>query len=194
MKKLTDLTGQKSGKLTIISYSHRVGRQNYWICECECGTTKPINHRHLMDESTKSCGCLNGEFHGLSTDKIYKAYRSMLSRCNNHKDKDYANYGGRGIKVCDRWSSPTLFIQDMGMPPTKTHTLDRIDVNGNYEPSNCRWATRLEQENNKRRNVYYDYKCERFTLSQLSRLISIPRSTLENRLKRGWDQNRVFNT
>lgn len=106
----------------------------------------------------------------------------MINRCNNPNSKSYSNYGGRSIKVCDRWlDSFDNFKNDMGEKPTKNHSIDRINVNGNYEPSNCRWSDRLEQQNNKTTNVLIEYKSKKYTISELSRLLNINYYTLRNR-------------
>jgi Fic family protein len=106
----------------------------------------------------------------------------MISRCNNDKNESYQYYGEKGIKVCDRWlESFENFLQDMGDKPTKNHSIDRINVNGNYEPSNCRWADKIEQENNKTTNVLIEYQSKKYTISELARLLNINYDTLRNR-------------
>lgn len=154
--------GYKHYRLTIIS-EIGTGDNMVFTVECECGTIKDI--RRLSFKSSKSCGCLqkersyrNGLFTNNDKEKelMYARYKNMKRRCYNEKSDNYQIYGGRGIKVCDRWMEPNgigfvNFCEDMGPRPTEKHSIDRIDPDGNYEPSNCRWATASEQSKNQRR-------------------------------------------
>ncbi|HFK1476726.1 hypothetical protein OCF13_26385 [Bacillus tropicus] len=159
MPEFIDLTGKKFGRLTVVE---RVENDKYknvrFRCICDCGNHKVIYRNALATGRTVSCGCYNKEatskrakIHGNSKTPEYSAIISIIGRCENPKNPEYNNYGGRGISVCERWrSSPGLFVEDMGERPSPNHSIDRIDVNGNYEPSNCRWATLSEQGHNKR--------------------------------------------
>ena len=153
------LTGRGFGRLTVIGFDHKV-RRRYWSCKCVCGTVRPVREDHLLRGETQSCGCLitealkNRATHGHTTERRtspeYGSWRDMIQRCTNPRRKDYPRYGGRGIRVCKRWlNSFTAFYADMG-PRPEGRTLDRREVNGNYEPGNCRWATAHEQAQNKR--------------------------------------------
>lgn len=136
-------------------------------CLCECGNYTIVSTANLKNKTTKSCGCYNRELKaergrkqlykdGLSNHPLYPTWSSMKARCYNKNNNRYKHYGGRGIKVCDRWkNSFKNFLEDMGEKPSKNHSLDRINVNGNYEPENCKWATGSEQAINKRQITQY---------------------------------------
>lgn len=162
MSTIKDLTGKRFGRLIVLSRSENDKHgHSRWECKCECGKIRVINSGSLLSIKTKSCGCLRDEkvisrrtTHGHSLKgKIHPLFLNwiaMRQRCNNDKNKAYKDYGGRGIKVCERWNEFENFLEDMGEKPSNLHSIDRIDVNGNYEPSNCRWATTIEQGRNKR--------------------------------------------
>lgn len=164
MGRFKDIAGQRFGRLTAYSYAHlqlSTGRKMAaWLCVCDCGNKKIVQGHHLRGGKTNSCGC---EAHagkpGGDRKKWpgYGVWQQMVYRCSNPNVKGYRHYGGRGIKVCDRWSCGTAgfenFYADMGPPPAGL-SLDRIDPNGNYEPSNCRWATGYQQRTNTRRSIH----------------------------------------
>lgn len=194
-KHKADLVGSIFGRLTVVSKSKRDASGYRWNCKCECGANTEIQRSALTSGAVKSCGCYQREktkqvghdntTHGASKrggTATYKIWVGMHSRCRktyNHK------YGGRGISVCKRWNDYELFLEDMGARPTNL-SIDRIDSNGNYEPSNCRWATARQQANNRRTNKVFLYKGESKTLAELSRMFGIKGPTIMGRLQRGW--------
>lgn len=157
-----ELSGVKFNRLRVVSKAYtNKHRKVVWECLCDCGNTSFVTTRELKSGHTKSCGCLKKEriinqsqkgFHQKNNKAEYNSYSSMKNRCYNSNCPHYDRYGGRGISVCDEWfESFETFLNDMGKRPSLEHTLDRIDVNGNYDPSNCRWADLSTQSFNKRK-------------------------------------------
>jgi hypothetical protein len=163
MSKLKDKTGQKFGRLKVVEYlgKIRTNKRHYWKCICDCGNTSIVQSGELNQKTkgAKSCGCLRVEkvverstTHGQTDSISYMSYRAAKERCNNPNHKDYKNYGGRGIQFLFR--DFTELVSEIGERPDKKYSLDRIDVNGNYEPKNVKWSTTKEQNNNTRVNRY----------------------------------------
>jgi hypothetical protein len=190
-----DLVGQRFGRLVVHRKHIRraVDGGLMWICLCDCNTSTVVYTGHLRSGHTKSCGCFRDEkaseinkTHGLAKTPEYKIWRVMLQRCFDKRCDEYDNYGGRGITVCDSWkNSFESFYQDMKPRPTPEHTLDRRENGGNYELSNCHWATLEEQHNNKRTNIRHILDDISLTRSQIARKYGICKQTLKRRLERG---------
>lgn len=202
MKRI-DITGQKFGKLQVLSYSHTgKDKRPYWNCICDCGKIKVANGKSLRNGDVRSCGCFNIESiikrqttHGKRKIKEYNVWEKMKSRCYCEKDKRYKHYGGRGIIVCDEWkNSFENFINDMGLRPNVNYSIDRIDNNGNYCKENCRWATRLEQANNKSNSRLLTYNGLSLTTRQWSEKLNINYKTLNSRISKKWTIERALNT
>ena len=188
---IKDIAGQVYGRLLVIEQDGFVVRGSAkkrlaaWKCLCNCGNTIRVAGASLRSGNTESCGCIARELtikrnttHGKSRTKEYSSYLQMIKRCTDKNSEDYKDYGGRGIRVCDRWlESFENFFQDMGERPDK-HSLDRIDVDGNYSPENCRWADSLTQARNKRNNRWVEYNGRIYTVAELSQLLQIPYTTL----------------
>lgn len=184
------------GRLTTISNFKKNGR-TYWKCVCSCGNTCEVSQSNLATGIAKSCGCLNSELssqratkHGLAGTCLHNIWSGLFTRCENPNSSEYHNYGARGIKVCDEWQKPDGFTNFYNWAMSNGYrddlSIDRIDNNGNYEPSNCRWATRKEQSNNTRRNVWITYNGMTMNLTQWEVYLGLKRGTLADRRHRGW--------
>ena len=198
-----DLVGKTFGKLFVVEYAGTDKRRNaLFACKCECGNIKVVRASKLKSGEIKSCGCSHWEYnpekneairkskikHGLSGDRLYYIYDNMMRRCYNEKSEKYNNYGARGIIVCDEWknSRDEFFKWAIESGYKEDLTIDRIDVNGNYYPENCRWSNQKEQANNRTSNKTATYNNETHTISEWSEIVGIPAKTIYSRLKRGW--------
>jgi hypothetical protein len=181
-----DLTGHKYGRLSVL---HPGSDRRKWLCQCDCGGFSDVLTNDLRKGHTKSCGCLHKEGllkrltkHGKTRSKEWRVWASILDRCNTKTTTAYKNYGGRGIKICARWMEFENFLADMGTVPDGM-TLDRIDVNGDYSPENCRWADWETQINNKQNSVKVELDGRTLTIAQWARELSMPKGTLYSRIR-----------
>jgi hypothetical protein len=199
MRARIDLTGQRFGRLTVLRFVEVRRSQSMYACLCDCGQETMARAERLKNGKKRSCGCLMREVatavlargrlkHGFCLGgfpRWYHIYLGMVARCTNTAATGFQQYGGRGIRVCDRWlKSPADFLADMGEPPEDL-SLDRIDNDGPYSPENCRWATRVEQQNNRRCNRNITHQGKTQSLSEWAREIGLTNATLTKRL-RSW--------
>ncbi len=195
-----NLKGLKFGRLTVFA-KPIPSKNGEWLCVCDCGNKIKSNSHKLTAGHTRSCGCLQKELlsqrstvHGMRNSMEYRPWANMKSRCLNPKASHYKYYGGRGIKVCERWKKFQNFFIDMGPRPSNRHSIERLDCNGNYEPGNCCWATIKEQRNNTRASRFLVMKGETKTLSQWSELYNLISETVRYRLSKGWTVEQALET
>lgn len=192
--------GQRFGRLEAISHDgrNRYGRR-IWKCRCECGRLCRILASSLSSGHTRSCGSTTcrrfATTHGQSQLPEYRIWLGVIMRCENRNEPAFPRYGGRGILLCSRWrNSFPCFLEDVGKRPSERHTLERIDNNGNYEPSNVRWATRKEQSHNTRRNRFIAYGGRSQCVTAWAEELGINPRTLFTRLDSGWSIADAFST
>ena len=184
---IIDLTGKRFGRLQVVACG---GRNQHgklvWHCMCDCGQSGRVVGQSLRNGKTNSCGCLRSEVtasasttHGMSGTKALSIWKNMMQRCNNPKNTGFVDYGGRGIKVCERWHDFANFLEDMGEPP-QGMSIDRKDNDGDYAPENCGWATNKQQANNKRTSRTF----EGVPLKEWAQKLDVPYTTLIGRIKR----------
>ena len=204
MAERSRLEGRKFNRLTVLSFAGMDGRYSSFLCECQCGTRKIIRGTNLTHGGVVSCGCWKKERgktqgegqrrHGQCGSRTYKSWHSMKMRCNNPNSSGWELYGGRGVSICNRWlESFENFYADMGDRPENT-SLDRINPNGNYEPSNCRWATPKQQSRNSRNTVKVQWKGEERLLVELCEELGIDVRRTYSRIHRGVPINEAVST
>lgn len=197
---MKNIAGERYGKLVAINpIKNKKTKKGsyYWLCKCDCGNYKEIAQNNLHSGHTRSCGCLLGDKHNNVRNKnkrIYNIYLNMIARCYNKNNISYKNYGAKGITICDEWKEncEAFYIWSIENGYQDNLTIDRINVNGNYEPSNCRWATRLQQANNTTQNRFITYKGETHTLAEWSRILGIYQQKLRYRID-NWGLEKAFN-
>lgn len=192
---MVDLTGKRFGRLTVLGFSHKVvysqtNVRYYWNCRCDCGTEKLVLASQLRG-GTLSCGCLTKERHprkhGMSKHRLFGIWHSMIERCENPHCRAYKDYGDRGISVCEEWhESKNFFDWALANGYSEELSIDRIDVDGNYEPGNCRWADTYTQANNTRKNHYLTINGETKTVAQWAAQNNISYKLVYARIKMGW--------
>ena len=184
MSKVIDVSGERFGQLTCIRKMYVKNKNSYWLCKCDCGKETIVSLNNLRRLHTKSCGCYKEERikrqNGLCNTRIYHIYYGVKQRCYNQNAKNYKNYGGRGITMCDEWRNNFKAFYDWSMSHGYSYdlTIDRVDVNGNYEPSNCRWVDMKTQQNNRRNNHFITCDGVTKTISEWSDVLNINKETI----------------
>jgi len=199
MTRRLELAGQRFGRLVAIEPGPNQRGRVTWHCQCDCGGESWPHATSLISGNSKSCGCLGGENllkavtkHGQTGSPEYRAWLGAKARCYRSTLPGYADWGGRGITVCDRWlNSYESFLADMGPRPSPAYSLDRIDNDLNYEPGNCRWATIADQTRNRRSNIWVTLDGKRLTAKDGARAIGVDEKTVYRRLKQGWSFDEV---
>lgn len=197
-----DISGQRFGRLITIKRLIPSGEtRNKWLCQCDCGNKCLATTSDLRRGKTKSCGCLKKELdknrnkrHGMSNTSLHKRWRSIKDRCFNSKSKSFKNYGGRGISMCDEWKNSFESFENwaLGNGYQENLTIERIDVDGNYEPKNCCWIPLEEQAKNRRTTRLISFNGETYSIREWSKRLGISESTLYFRLNSGWDIKDAF--
>jgi len=198
---VTDTIGQRFGRLVVkgITWDFRAWAE----CQCDCGKIHQVRVHRLRSGETKSCGCLKAEVlktcnikHGAArgnrATSTYKSWLGMKERALNTDHHAYQRYGGRGITICDRWvNSFEAFLEDMGECPVGM-SIDRINNDGNYEPTNCRWATAQQQSENRKSNIWIEHQGQRMLIAHWAKRIGMTHSSLRERFKKGWSVERCL--
>ena len=193
-----DLTGKKYGMITVIRRSEKTGNGKkptvLWECVCDCGKEMIVSSSALLTGHTVSCGCKKIK-HGFShKERLYNTWGCMRQRCNNPNNTSYEHYGGRGISICDEWNDYVNFRNwAYANGYDDTLSIDRINNDGNYEPSNCRWVNNEVQTNNQSRNRIIEYKGCKYTMAQLAKELGLSYSSMQHRIERGWSIERIVN-
>ena len=199
-KSCKNISGEQFGRLLAISpVGKTIDNKYQWLCICDCGTEHITTSNHLNRGLTKSCGCLNAEIskerytiHGLHGHPLYYIWTAMRSRCNTPSNKAYKNYGGRGISTCKEWDDFTIFLKDMGERPSNKYCIERIDNNKGYFPSNCKWATRKEQNRNTRSNRMITHNNKTMCVADWSDVTGLSAKCIRGRLDAGWSPHKAL--
>lgn len=213
MGNFEDLTGKKFNRLTVIERAgSNKNKQALWLCKCDCGNEVKVISADLKSGHTKSCGCLHIQriiqynkqtksTHNMTNTRLYKIWYTMKQRCYYTKHKSYNNYGAKGIRICQEWINDFQSFYDWAIKNGYDEnakygkcTLDRIDVNGNYEPDNCRWVDMKVQTRNRTNNHLLTYNGETHCISEWAEKLNIPKYAIMNRLRQKWNLQKIFNT
>ena len=191
MSRPLDILGSRFGKLVAVEEMPRKDGMRQWRMRCDCGAEIVTLQKNFASGGTRrSCGCANtqpNQLHGMSTSPEYKHWINMITRCETPSATGFQHYGGRGIRVCDRWRKDFMaFYSDMGPRPSPRHSVDRIDVNGPYSPENCRWATQKVQARNTRVNHTVRLNGRSMPLAEAAENAPVPYNTVLYRIRRGW--------
>lgn len=196
INRIDDLMGKKFGRLTVIGMAPKTGRKTFWICQCDCGNIKTVRSDSLKAGLIRSCGCLKREqdrvnleanhSHKMSGTRIYQEWQGMKGRCYNEHDPRFDRWGGRGIKVCDEWkdSFENFYSWALANGYNETLTIDRIDNDGDYAPSNCRWASQKEQSRNRSSNINIKIGNSTRTLTEWCEIFDVDYNTVNARYVR----------
>ncbi len=187
-----DISGKSFGNWTVISFNRIQWCTAHWNCQCACGTERVVSGKYLKNGNSKSCGCLKASLmskmlgtHHLTGTTEHRIWKGIKTRCLNKNNRAYVYYGGRGIRICEKWSNSFVqFLSDVGNRPSEKHSLGRINNDGNYEPGNVRWETEEQQRNNTSSNRFFVVEGTRMTLAQVSRLFGIDRRDIGYRIDR----------
>lgn len=187
-------SGRRYGKLVVLHSAGHVGPAHYWLCRCDCSNVVAIRGSFLTSGNSTSCGC-SRRIHLKCDTPEYRAWAGMKGRCHNPKSKQWHRYGGRGIKVCDKWrESFKDFLADVGPRPSRFHSMDRIDNDGDYEPGNCRWATNKEQSINRSSSRFLTFQGTTLTVTEWANRLGMKQPTLSRRIIHGWSTERALTT
>jgi hypothetical protein len=196
-----DLTGRRFGKLVATERAPNCGGRTQWRCKCDCGQYTVVRTQNLISGNTVSCGCRRAEAnrdtrttHGMRQSLEYAVWHKMLDRCRRPKHPYYDRYGGRGIKVCERWVRFENFYADMGPRPSPKHSLDRVDNDGDYEPENCRWATQKQQVRNRSNTRKLVFRGQTRSMGAWAEMVGIDYRLLWIRLRNGWSVEQALTT
>ena len=196
-----DLTGKRFGRLTVLEFVPNDKPHSYWKCKCDCGNIVITNAQSLKSADTKSCGCWQREMtivkktkYGESRTRLYQVWNKMKYRCNNSNATGYKNYGGRGISVCEEWEKDFNAFKEWALKNgyNDNLTIDRIDVNCNYTPVNCRFVDKATQSKNRRNNIVVDFQGKKMCLAEAAKLSGISKGTLRNRYYAGDKGDKLF--
>ncbi len=198
--RLKDLTGQQFGHWTVLSYIGPAPGSMMWLCRCQCGVERAVSAGNMKAGKSISCGCIQAKTtsqrlfkHGQSSHPIYTSWAGLKSRCLNENDVDFSHYGGRGIRVCDRWLEDFWhFWSDMAAEWRPGLSVERKDVNGNYEPKNCCWATQSRQMRNTRRTIMLDTPWGKMSVTDAAEKAGIKPAILRQRIYKGFMLDRLF--